>query len=473
MRILFDHVEFHALFAKQIERTAIYSDDKSTYLWTDWRIEIDCIYNPGATSFTTDVAGTPVITPPNNSGVLAPFTDVALRHFLAQPRRRLLITDDPAVILLDTGTYVDGAGVTRAKPDCTNGPRCTVQSIERLHGSRTYQCRLVFECSINECESARLLLAHRWAQSIDINQDHFQVVHTQGQCVFNQSALIVNDNFPDQLRSTLMHPIPANFRRCAIKVEPGSDGYTYNYYTMDVEQPFNLGTNFPAVRIEAMQEGQYNRGGTFRASVMAGVAGLRAWSQGGTFSGLAPGAANAALHFWKGTLPKYTVKVTVRAWGNRNSTRDNLRDRALAIMAYRMSLVNSGDLTPSQEFYIQEDLVGRYVEVSKTIAWSINTKLELNWKTITNIAFPNSGPGVIGNYGEPLAVVGPLKGNEKILAALGPNTESTNPSPHQGAFGAPSQGRLIAAISQALSEPCAAPPSPRVTYFNSNPAAAI
>ncbi len=498
MKISYGAVDFTALQIRTISRKLRLSADGTTYLWTDWVIDVVCIYNPKATSFTGP--GVPIATPAAGAGEIAPMTDNALRHYLAQPRRRLQISDFDIQLdngaplaeftILDTGgTVTLASGAVVQPPDCDNGPKCTVQAIEVPHGVRTYQCHLVFEAAVNECSDRgvqKLLLSHRWARSEDVNEDCFSTIHTYGECVFNLKAIVKDSASPDQFRAALFHPIPANFQRKNIRVEPQSDGYTYKYYFCDEEQAFNLGSTSPAMRIECNQTGGFSRLGAASASLVGVSAGIDAYLRLeagqmanpaniafipfaiGTGANIAAAVAVAGWNATAAQIPHYSLSVEVTAYGNRNSTRGQLRARALAIIAHRLSMGPLGAVganLATQEFSLHEDFMRRIVHVRKTIKWGIeqiiafnlNASFLDNLKDFLGVILPGFG---LDANGAPTAIVESFV-DETLLPGLGPNTNANNPQPQFGAHSTV----LVNVIAQALSNPCELPPTPSLPVF--------
>lgn len=448
MQLFIGDIEFHLVYLRNFEKRPRFTQDRTTYLWTDVRVEAVVIYNPKATSYQANVAtGDPELAEVNPI-----ITSAALRHYLAQPRRQILIRHPNGSTLLQAP--LDGFTV-----DCDNGPRVTVQRIDQPTGERTFEVHLTIECAINECRDPKYLLAHRWKRHLDVDHDYLTTIATEGECVFNLPLLVKNGIHADQFRVWLMHPIPDNFAREKIDVWQETDGYTYRYRTIDRERMFNLGSGCQAVRVEAYKTVWVHKP-SLRDFVLNAPRNL--FGSLNPFSGSGGGSSPAVgvqigSNIASGVLsliPRPTIHVLARAWGNRKASRDDLRRICFGIVSFQTGLAALTAFMLAEDFSIMEDSAGRFVQVDKTVTLSPEAyyaearmrgagALDLRSLETVDVFFRNQ-----------MDLSGELKFN-----ATG------NPSPEGGAIGS----TLINIIRQTLAEPCKVPsaPNPDKT-FNGN-----
>lgn len=449
MRVTYGDVELQMVHMRNVTKRPRFSEDGSTYLWTDYTIDMVCIYNPRCTSYGL-AAGVPVPGP----GADAFETDIALKSYLLQPRRRLRI-------LTAAGDVWIEAPKVGFDVDNNNGPRCTFCSIQEPTGVlKTFEVHLIFECSVNSCPSDKILLSHRWKRYADVDQDFTTIIATEGEAVFNLPVLVKNGWRPDDFRIALFHAIPDYCKREKIDIQPGSDGITYRYRIVDREQMVSLGQTFPGTRVEVYKTGFYAKGSVIRAGAHmfnpAGPAQAFFDNGGGAqprpfWERVGRAAIQGGRQIFEGVaaaMPSYSIMVLVRAWGSRGVTRKRIRLKAYEILSYQMSisippalgLINVQDQL-AREFTQVEDLAGRFVEVQKTISWGVDNL---------------GGPGFIEQGGIPANIEFAFNNDERLIPGI-PVNEKKNPEPTLQAYGP----LLQPLVAQALSSACSLPPEPQ------------
>src|SRR5262249_22460502 len=154
-------------------------------------------------------------------------TDVAIRHLLQQPRRKLLYTaggDDPAGNPAQIQfTFVGGAQdplVVEApyrnrsgnppdyQVDANNGPRPLLYDGWRVDGPGMLRGEFAVEFFLNEpylyVLKPPLLLGNEWEMEHDIDIDGFTSKTVRGRAHFNAAVLAQQKTVPDDYRVNLI-----------------------------------------------------------------------------------------------------------------------------------------------------------------------------------------------------------------------------------------------------------------------------
>src|SRR5678816_676709 len=256
--VVYRGISLEIVNTREHRREIVNSPDGTTYLWTKWTFDFDCRYHIRATSYTEfPVAGSPlgaVAAIPGRS----PFqTDTVLRKYLSQHRGVLRVDTGGGRLLTSPAT---GFGL-----DANNGPIVEACNVERVLGDKQFLVRLRITTCINECDrnvtasanpdytNINPVVSHRWSRREDVDQDHYSTIVTEGEVIFRSDWLNRLGTFPDAYRRDFAHPIPNNYQRDTISVEPTSGGNGAKYIVVDKEKPFNFGDQCPATRIEAYQ----------------------------------------------------------------------------------------------------------------------------------------------------------------------------------------------------------------------------
>lgn len=473
----------------EIVREPQYCEDGTTYRDTKWMIDVNCVFNPSAVSYTTQngniIANPPknlqifpvgvgpinVVQPPSGvgqnfaGGSLPVLTDVSIRQYLSQPRRQLYVYVDndgqAPYLLLRSPTTANGY-----TSDERNGPLVDVASVVWMNGLRSWLVRVRFTTYVNECTAQNPILSHRWTRRVETDEHHFAVLATEGEVIFRPTVMIPAGTWPDQYRANFFPPIDRNFQREKVVVIPSSDGLKINYQVVDRENCFNLGLNSVATKVEAYQTGWYKKQG-------ANAAGLEAFD-GGNFGGIAAAtvlspfaglgatarfAGGAAMPAVLGTAPQYYNHIIVRAWGNRNSARYDLYRLAMGIINTEIGhLLFSAN--GASEIIVTQDLLNKFVEVQGTFTAGAETTALLitgafggaanptGYQFMDALFHPSLGAGAAEN----------LAANYNGLTQNINQGQAGNPAfPYSAGSRGTWQGQLIA---QSLSNPCSLPPGP-------------
>jgi hypothetical protein len=223
--------EMDLLRTNSYTKEAVFTDDQSDYLYTRFRIDADCVWNPEATSYDANLEATP--------GVLPASTEANIRMALMQPRRKLFFSvehpdpegEAPNDILIESP-----AG---GRPnDATNGPHVTRCTVKQIAGSRTFLVNIVVETCLLECETAPLI-SNRWSQAHEIDDNFYTTITTTGLAQFRMDAKpgVAIDRF----RADALPAIPRGFRRLGTKVVINPLGNMLAYTCIDREMPYSLG----------------------------------------------------------------------------------------------------------------------------------------------------------------------------------------------------------------------------------------
>jgi hypothetical protein len=262
--ITYNGITMQLVRTLRFEQEAVYDEDQTTYLWTRFLLEADCIYNPAATSYS-------VTNPPTATPVDAPVTDVAIRHYLKVPRKQLVFTVGPYTLLSSPlASYVT---------DAHNGPMPRDVIVRTIHGSKTFAVRFLIETSLLECPATPgegpALVSHRWTESHAVDQDYFTVRTMRGRAKFRSDLLLNTNIAPDDFRSTLVAPIPLGFKRENISVTATSDGTELLYEVVDRETYQPLGQQSSVTRCEAHYRYGSLKGGGMSQDTML----VRVWGR--------------------------------------------------------------------------------------------------------------------------------------------------------------------------------------------------
>lgn len=452
-------IRLEVVNTRGVERRNIMSADGTTYLYTHWIFDFDCRYNPAATSYRRGA------TPVQQAGVFPFETDEALQHYLSQPRGQLEVD-------MGNGLLVRSPNLGSAT-DAKNGPWVEECSIARVMGEKQFLVHMRIHTWVNRCTksseggSLNPLISHRWRRYVDIDQDHFSTIVTEGEATFRTDLLLAAQTYPDAYRRDLFHPVPPNCQRGPIRVEAMSDGTGVRYHFADYEKAFNYGADCPATRIEAYATAGYSRRGPIDVAISAIPEMIQAgadafqtsspWSIAGRgTAGAARVAASAALAM----LPKYHVRCFCRAWGNRNSSRTKLTSLAMGLCLGRFGPL----LFRSEEKILTHDLCNQFVEFDVTVSWGLEVALANNmFAGIAEQVLP--GLEGLGGGQFPITwdqIVHAFPDDNGTITAPGLNLSKqpglTNPRPPEsdGTRGT-WLGKLV---HQALSGSCEVPPAP-------------
>lgn len=101
--LTYNGIQLEILDTLDFRQQAQYSADGTTYLYTRYEVEVECVFNPKATSYRPTNPGAKPH--PNDSepvkveGQMAGITTAALQHKLSQPRGKLLL--EPNCVFLN------------------------------------------------------------------------------------------------------------------------------------------------------------------------------------------------------------------------------------------------------------------------------------------------------------------------------------------------------------------------------------
>jgi hypothetical protein len=378
------------------DRRIVY--DGPTYLWTKHRIHVRGVFNPAATSYGLAGAMLPDPAPPplvRQPGSNASWTDTLVRHYLAQPRKKLIYTaaaavqgngrpdvfadgkngDGGSLVILDCPpslspdfpNFSTDSSRDVYKTDANNGPLPLACNVRQVSGVKTFLVEFVVEACVNECFNyyrfPTVMLSHRWTSTHDVDRHGFTTRHVRGHAVFRSDVLLDLKLRPDGFRAYLSHPIPTNFQRTNVRAVQHEDGNRVDYQFVDREQPLNLRYS-NVTQVEAFVHLGQNTPPPERG-LEAGLSSVIGAARRGRRSGLI-GAATATV---SGMLPHSTVNVTVRAWGNRAVNRTFLLLTCQRVLAIKFPQIWGADPSLKSNMYganvgIGVDLVKPYVEIN-------------------------------------------------------------------------------------------------------------
>lgn len=382
--INYNSVPLQIINQKEISRTHLYSEDRTTYECTRWVFDVKTLLNPAALSYIQNA-----IT--NTPGAFAGLTDTVIRQLLNVPRRQLIFVQNGVNVLI-----CPTPGFTC---DARNGPIVEEFDLIRDTGMKTWFVFIRLVCHVRECppilkQGATLnyytvggqqfvspytaigggastldptgaLISNRWSRRMVTDEDYLSYVETTGECIFDAAWLQSAGVFPDQFRIDLFQPLPPNCKRDHIDVIQLADGFTYRYSFRDQERHFNT---LPATRIECYQtEGfsQMNQESAVAKALIGSVRQTASAIMGVqtplAIAGLGIGtAASLGFNTVLYQVPKFHSHILVRAWGHRGQDKMDLLNQAASMAFERIQT------TRIVELIVTFDRAGKYVQVELT-----------------------------------------------------------------------------------------------------------
>ena len=212
-------------------------DLRKTYLYTRIKIEFLCILNPALNSYFMDATGA-VFAGGSNEG---PAIVKAIRHYLAQPRRQLIITHG--------NTEVLRSPLNGVPCDCTSGPTVPeAPVVTEVVGGKSLWVRFVVQTDINECRGNKgplpgggignvvsPMLSHTWEMQEDLDKQGLSVRTVTGRAVFRDDQLQQLLATPDDFREWLFFPIDNDRQRDQVRSLATDDGLECRYSFVDRE----------------------------------------------------------------------------------------------------------------------------------------------------------------------------------------------------------------------------------------------
>lgn len=318
----------------------ILTDDGIDYLWTKFRIDINCVFAPFETAYAANSEGLPVSAPT----AIPPTTHAAVRFALSQPRGTLIFLNCGFPLL----TSPDSNLVTVT--DANNGPFTQVLDVFQVAGAQTFLVHFVIETYLTECPndvSVSPLISNRFSQSQIINRELYTEITTRGTAYFRIDLLQDAGVTADSFRDTVLPQPPPGCQRQSIDVRINSAANMLYYECRDVEKPYDLG-----------ETGVDENGDPVGAGPFAGtcLTNLEGYFTTQTLS------AQPDQEIKAGTT---IANITLKLWGNRQASNWNLTQLAFLIMN------NSGKfpfgIADGRTIYhisINQALHERYVEVN-------------------------------------------------------------------------------------------------------------
>jgi hypothetical protein len=479
-------------FLHGCERTPVY--DGPQYLYTHWRINCRCLYNPQATSFdypiVADVAGSPG---PFAAPKLPADTDQNIRGRLMTPRKQLILGVGRVAWLVSPqqGFTIDSA----------NGPTPLACNVIRGPGGRSFVVDFQIETKLRECNLEKtfypsIFLSHRWEMSHTLDEDFFTTRVIKGHVIFDTARLAQGAVLPDQYRGALFHPIPNNCQRRIPVVKQHADGNTVAYVILDEEQEVNLGSAAVfrnITNIDATHEASMGVPGdlktimgavAFARTVLGGmrsggrqgykaglkISGPRAAKPAGFVAGALVGGLGAGLSGFEnviGYMPLLTHTIALRIQGNGLATKSDLYAAGYNIIASRITSLNltfeGSAYFGGWESSVSFDLKHRTVEMTAQIVTAA--------KSLGNLAFPIDLPNGKDVF-VPAMPAMPMRGDVPFASTIvGLDASHTWLAPGSGAKqnalppgDGKSRGTFLESLTyQALLDPCNPQATPYAT----------
>lgn len=359
-QFIYNSISLGLIKTNSVDRQIRLSDDNTEYMWTDFTIDLTCVYSPSplATSY-------PAV------GDLPVETDNYVRFLLMQPRRPLYYAEGGAPILDIPANQANGDAI-----DCENGPIPQACSVVRIASSRLFYVRFVIKASILECPPnsfASAIASNRYSRSESIDTQYRSTLVTSGVAKFRSNVLAAIGQTADDFRGYVIPPPIAGYQRKAVNIGLSPSGISFEYTTVDVEQFIDLGS--PAIAESAASTGivemdlEYSTAGIPTGDIgISGIKGVTA-----TVQSMAVGTKEADML----SMLIFLVRCSINKLGN---------------------LFTTGLLTGSA---VTENPFRRTVSLSMTVT-----------------VYPGNGQpagvpmGIIGYVGQPIAFLPNLQGIE-------------------------------------------------------------
>jgi hypothetical protein len=470
-------------------RRRIKFDSCGSYMWSEHLLTVQGVYDPKATCYSLENNDPANVR--KDDGRNPAFTDLNIRHQLAQPRGRLIFTAAGPDLIGNPNLFVDGLAnddltILESPPpgeeglhtgqsgsfvtDCNNGPLVLAQQVTRITGTRSWLVTITVQASVNEAyrfySSPVVLLSHVWSATEDIDRDGWSTRTIRGQATFRTDRLTQLQAKVDDYRESLGHPVPDNMQRYNIQVNVAEPGNRLSYVFTDKHMSHNI--LLPNISwIEAtgsMQQGRIGReeevfgavniAAHYAAASADIAAGYYTLNATGLLSRGILGAARIPQAIGN-LMPTSRFRIDVKVWGNRQATRLELAQAALKVLQAKAPAVATGGIPPAQNINLTVDLAGRFVALSVeyvlggyTTAWNLSGALPV---------FNPADPGQFQQTGDKLLAQLPEYMDEEIAGvATIKDTPGRSATPDKLTRGS----WLGALVAQALSSPNQLPGKP-------------
>lgn len=290
MNLIYNGIKLELAQINQIARTAIYDESGVDYLYTEWMIDVVCIYNrDGGTIGFRDNS-----VPSYGGNPSSTLTDIALRFKLMQPRKSLTLDfaskpEEAGGSSVDVYERILQVPPPGSACDVNNGPIPLHCVVTEVVGEGTLAVQYVIKCHTNECngpsdgtvpeKDSPFVLSNRFTMSHNITEDHYTIRQIDGIVHFRADLLnqlnnsgILNAQLGDEFRESFTFPVPKNFQRVGVSCTQSPDGTAIYYQIVDKELPTNLnnyGTN--AVKVEMTHSQSLTSDGNILNGVITGL----------------------------------------------------------------------------------------------------------------------------------------------------------------------------------------------------------
>jgi hypothetical protein len=250
--LIYNGINLFIVKTNMFSQRPVYTPDGVDYLYTEFILDINCIYNPAATSYDNSIP--PVFDP----GATPSFTNAVVRHYLMQKRATLIFRG------LEGFANVIASPQTGLAIDANNGPEPMLCDIIRLDGDKTYHIHYVIKTWLIECpnDSLNPILSNRWSQSGFVNEHRYLVRKTVGQAFFRTDILNIVGISADDLRAAIIRPIPPKpgLYRESVRFTINTNNNAIQYEITDIERAYNLGDTIKAETYVTKVDGYFNQG---------------------------------------------------------------------------------------------------------------------------------------------------------------------------------------------------------------------
>jgi hypothetical protein len=219
--LIYAGIVLEGIKTRRFEITPIYDDSGIDLLYQKIQIEVQCIFNPAATSYPS-------------SGQLPGITVQAVKQILMTPRNQLVF---------DNGVNVITSPQAFVPIDIDWGPFPDFCNIEVINGVSTWIVSYGVTTFANDCLRVGLpVLSNRWGQEWSVDQNMRTHITTTGKCVLAADTLALSALNPHTLVNAIVPYVLPYFRRERLTIGLDPQGTSIVYSCEDIETYYSLGT---------------------------------------------------------------------------------------------------------------------------------------------------------------------------------------------------------------------------------------
>ncbi|HQR07039.1 MAG TPA: hypothetical protein PLN21_09465 [Gemmatales bacterium] len=225
--------------------------DQSQVLYNKITIKVSAILDKSLNNFKTSPGNTSSII---RGGDIA-FSDQNLQVIYNQlmQDRGVLKYAMPGNEVIESPELVPNTGGQRYPCDAMQGPKPLYCQITQISGTSSFYVRFGIETWQDKCtDGGKLIRSHRWSMAHDVDGETWLTTRiVTGQLHFRPEWLERLQITPDRVLREWAHPVPKGFKRHNVKIQASPNGMEIAYSFTDSEEVLPLGSNSPALKLQA------------------------------------------------------------------------------------------------------------------------------------------------------------------------------------------------------------------------------